>query len=892
MVGRADAVDELRALFDATSLSGADLPTVALVAGEAGIGKTRLVREFLTGLPDGSLVLFGYGDQNGVNRSLSMLHDTVGSEWAERDRSPVDVAEALRSIADGRRAVLVLEDLHWADADSAAVVDRLVTSPWPNVLVVGTYRPDDLSRRLPGGDLLARLERRATVERLHLDRLSRNELTSFVTAVYGDVPGSAVIEALYNRTGGNPFFLEELLTCYDVSSAGHLVDVPLPWSLQEVVERQLDGLDPVERHVAEVAAVCGTASRFDVLAEVAGVDEEQLITVLRGLIERGLLMETGGERFVFRHALVRDAVEGALLGRQRRRLHERALAALQRIDAPSDELADHALGAGRFEDFVVLARTAADAFMENGQSFAALRMADAALREAPDDQDLLYLACRSAWLAGLLDEAAAYAAQWVQAAVDANDPAAEASALRWSSRIEFDIDRPDSQAAFMDRVIALLDRLDDHERARALAWIAQYHMLRDRNVEAIAAADEAIELAERVGEKGVVLQARIERASARIMEAGPAAVPELLAAIDEAEAASEFVLVTRGLNNVLQEVWPGSPEGRAIIQRFRRAAEKAGFDMMSTSTVVLHMAELASIEADMDRARRLFDQLTSSFSRCGGTRKMHALFEFHLASEEGCEDRAREARDVMLANLVEPSKVCLPMWLDLEYAAMTHDIDALQAALAKPLARDAADVIHSVQDVFQAVDATLRGGLSPEFVRTELDPWLQQSRHRAELDSVIEGLLFAAEQRPADAAARLLTGLSDTSLRLPRYQIEYLRTLAASQVALTGDRQGARLLVTQALDGLSRWPGWRRDQAEALARRLDGRSAPDSSLSAREAEVAKLLAEGITNAELARRLYISPRTAAVHVSNILMKLNMSSRAEVAAWAVRTGLVES
>ena len=106
--------------------------------------------------------------------------------------------------------------------------------------------------------------------------------------------------------------------------------------------------------------------------------------------------------------------------------------------------------------------------------------------------------------------------------------------------------------------------------------------------------------------------------------------------------------------------------------------------------------------------------------------------------------------------------------------------------------------------------------------------------------------------------------------------------------AVTG-APGARVLVTQALAGLNRWPGWRRDRAEALARRLDGSAASDGVLSGREREVAALLAEGITNAELARRLYISPKTAAVHVSNILMKLNMASRAEIAAWAVRTGL---
>ena len=91
-------------------------------------------------------------------------------------------------------------------------------------------------------------------------------------------------------------------------------------------------------------------------------------------------------------------------------------------------------------------------------------------------------------------------------------------------------------------------------------------------------------------------------------------------------------------------------------------------------------------------------------------------------------------------------------------------------------------------------------------------------------------------------------------------------------------------------DELARWPGWRRDRAMAFLARVEGSTvAPDGELTAREREVAALLSEGLTNGELARRLFISPKTAAVHVSNILMKLDMSSRAEVAAWAVRNGL---
>jgi DNA-binding NarL/FixJ family response regulator len=126
---------------------------------------------------------------------------------------------------------------------------------------------------------------------------------------------------------------------------------------------------------------------------------------------------------------------------------------------------------------------------------------------------------------------------------------------------------------------------------------------------------------------------------------------------------------------------------------------------------------------------------------------------------------------------------------------------------------------------------------------------------------------------------------------LPRYIAGYLRTQRAAALAGLGRRDEARAEVRRALDeDLVRWPGWRRDRAEALARRLEGGSG-GGELTAREREVAALLAEGLTNNQLAQRLFISPKTAAVHVSNILMKLHLSTRAEAAAWAVRNGLAD-
>jgi DNA-binding CsgD family transcriptional regulator len=161
------------------------------------------------------------------------------------------------------------------------------------------------------------------------------------------------------------------------------------------------------------------------------------------------------------------------------------------------------------------------------------------------------------------------------------------------------------------------------------------------------------------------------------------------------------------------------------------------------------------------------------------------------------------------------------------------------------------------------------------------------------ITATVEGLLTAAEGHPGLAATALEAVLEQPDPTIQRFMLGHLRVRVAQCRLTMGERSRALVEVQHALDDeLARWPGWRRDRAIALRTRLDGGGpAPEGELTTREREVAALLSEGLTNSELARRLFISPKTAAVHVSNILMKLHMTSRAEVAAWAVRTGLAD-
>ena len=181
---------------------------------------------------------------------------------------------------------------------------------------------------------------------------------------------------------------------------------PLPWSVSEVLRRQLDGIEPQSQRIIEAAAVLGHRVPFDLLAAVTGASEAELITALRDLVDRGGLVESGDDEFMFRHALVREAIAGQLLGRQRRRLHEAALDALLAAGSADPAMvAHHAQRAGRYDDMVTAARAGTSLYLSIGSPYQALQLAEMGLDEAVDDPELLGGAAQAAWLAGLVDDA-------------------------------------------------------------------------------------------------------------------------------------------------------------------------------------------------------------------------------------------------------------------------------------------------------------------------------------------------------------------------------------------------------------------------------------------------------------------------------------------------------
>src|SRR5579871_223599 len=376
-VGRAAELDALeRLLARAASGSG----RAALVAGEAGIGKSRLVAELeewargrgvhvLLGecveLAEGELAfapiisaLRGVMEDAASRERLERpLQSALGALWpiagagestaGGREQLFEAVYRLLAGLAEARPVLVIVEDVHWIDPSSRDLLAFLVRNArHDRIAVVVTYRPDDLQRGHPLRPFIAELERSGRAERIELEPLKRFELAEQLAAIAGHAPGGAVVDRIFARCEGNPFFAEELLAGTDAGGG------ELPGSLREALLLRVERLSLTTREVLRAAAVVGRSVDHRLLADVTGAAEADLLAALREATDHHVLVPSaGGVAYVFRHALLREAIyDDALVG-ERLRLH-RAIAETLDVHreyagtSAAAELAYHWLAAG------------------------------------------------------------------------------------------------------------------------------------------------------------------------------------------------------------------------------------------------------------------------------------------------------------------------------------------------------------------------------------------------------------------------------------------------------------------------------------------------------------------------------------------------------------------
>jgi DNA-binding CsgD family transcriptional regulator/tetratricopeptide (TPR) repeat protein len=843
------ALDEC--LVDAVAGRG----RLVLVAGEAGIGKSALVRHFCDERGGGARVLWGACEGLRTPRPLGPFVDigeaTGGGfeEIVERGEKPQALFAAFIDELNSRGpAVVVLEDVHWADEatlDILRLLGRRAEST--HALVVATYRDDELDHAHPLRVVVGELGTASGVRRIELPPLSREAVKELAA------PHAVDAEDLYRKTAGNPFFVTEVL------AAG---ETDIPPTVRDAVLARAGRLSASSRRVLEAVAVVPPRIEMWLLEALAGEE----IRHLDDCVASGML-GVEGRAVGFRHELARLAIEDSIGPHRRVLLHREALRALR--DPPGGtpdlaRLAHHAEAAGDTEAVLELAPAAAGraaslgAHREAAAQYArALRFADGAPPETVGS--LLDRASYESYLSGQFDEAVERQERALESHRRTGDRRKEGDSLRALSRLIRYVGRTDQAMKAGRDAVALLEPLPrGHELAMAYANLSHLFMNAEDAEGTVAWGTRALELAQR---------------------------------FDDIEA------IVYALTNLgVVEILAGAPEGRAKLERSLELAQGAGLE---------------------DHAGRAFVSLVWWAPRY----RSYAVADRHL--EEGLEycsthgldmwrlyllayqarsalDRGRWAEAVDCATLVlrdprsspVPRIIALAMiglvrarrgdsdpWppLDeaLELAAPTGELQRIEPVA---MARAEAAWLEGRRDVVAeatnaALDLAVRRRAS--WVIGELAYW----RWRAGLDEKIPSgaaepyaLQIAGEwshaarvwteiDSPYEAALALADADEEAPLRLALAELERLGAgPAAALVARRLRALGARVIP--------RGP------------RVTTRANPHR-LTKRQLEVLELLGHGLTDAEIAGRLFLSERTVSNHVSAILSKLGVSSRREAA-----------
>ncbi|MFE0386461.1 ATP-binding protein [Streptomyces bungoensis] len=989
-VGRAEELDTLNEALGRAAAGGE--PQALLLGGEAGVGKTRLVEEFTTaacragavvavggcveiggdGLPFSpfstalrtlrealpeEFAAAGAGQEEELARLLPELGEAPAGRHDEQDMARLFelTVRLLERVAAERSVVLVLEDLHWADASTRHLLSYLFrTLRTGRLLVLATYRADDIHRRHPLRPLLAELDRLRTVRRIELARFTREEVARQIAGILATEPDPAQVDEIFDRSDGNAFFVEELAVAACEGCCTGLTD-----SLRDLLLVRVEALPESTQQVARVIAEGGCTVEYGLIAAVARLTEDDLIEALRAAVGANILTVTpAGDGYRFRHALVREAVADDLLPGERSRLNRRYAEAVE-ADAtllPADErvmrLAGHwyhARDAARALPAVLDASVVARRRHAYTEQLRLLERAMELWETAPEEVrsalrpvdytdvyppcgcdpattplrylDLMAEAAVAGRFGGERERALKIVRRALRLLEDDPDPLRAAWFWVQRSRLVQSLARGDGwpELATAQDLVRGLPPSEVH--AEVLALAANWSMLHRPGPEAFAAAERAVEYARMVGAREIELNARltlgglmvdsgdIEPGLAQMRQAmadalaegvthvvGRAHVnlPSELQSVGRDREAEPIlragVAFTRrhGLLDDEAWVWGNLSDALYALGRWEEAAEAAqnalrvGHSAKPQGSGALRLAHLALARGDIAESAR---RLATARTRYGTHDPMPqqwlplARVALGVAAAEG---RILDARAELLTALETgfPAGTQRYAW-PLLLAAATAEADARALPAAEPGREELLDRLRT------AVRALTTG--APLWAA--YDRWTRAELLRA------EGGDTPATWSEAVTAFECL----DRPYDLARVR----HRLAQALLAHGGEEERERALELLRLAGAVAAHLGARPLADAVARlaqraRLTLTHAPHRALApagpadalgltSRERDVLRLVSAGRTNRQIAEELFISPKTASVHVSNILAKLGVSGRGEAAAVAHRMGL---
>jgi ATP/maltotriose-dependent transcriptional regulator MalT len=800
-------------------------------------------------------------------------------------------------------------------------------------VVLGTYRSDDLNRRHPLRSALAELDRAGAAERVDLERFDRDELRDLVAAILGVEPSADLVERTYERSDGNAFFAEELLCTRHVDDA-------LPATLREIILARVDTLSEDARHVLRCAAVIGRHSDHRLLAAVAGLDDERLLDAIRDAVEHTVLRaDPDALEYSFRHALVHEVLYDELLPGERVALHARVAELLAEHPEWLDpdrgrvvsELACHwyaAHDAARAVTTALDAARAAEHLYAYPESLAHIERALELWAQVPDAEsitgmrhvDVLRYAAAKAEMGGSTDRAL----DFIRAAADEVDPVADPITAglvheRWARYLwMLDPSAVDEYMAHCDEAVRLVPDEGTPERARVLATLGQQLMLAGRNTAAIDVCEDAIRVAQAAGDEVIVGHARNSMGSAlAALGETEAGLAQLHLAREVAESARSWADVARAAVNESGALHAVARYEEAITIALGGAAVASarGLDRYFGSFLRLNACESMWISgrwAQLEEQLREVDAI-GPFNALDRTRLASLWARLHAGQGDFASARSgvAQARALVGPDAIETLRTCA--MIDAECALWEGDArSALEHVRAAVALRPPINMLCTDDVAFPvllagaaaAASSDANGATSPDF-RELLDDWISTEHWGGGIPGayrVMEIHLDAerarAEGRDTPEAWEAVADMWGALGVRPR--VAYAHWRAAEASTRDGDRAQAAVFAESAYQtaGEIGWT-WVRDGVAAHVRRARlavdlGENVPRSpaerlGLTTRELEVLALVAEGRTNRQIAQELFISAKTASVHVSNILAKLGVANRGEAGAAARRLGL---